>query len=46
MLSAVLPDEDAAALFSWLRRLPFIEPGPFGLYPHDVVREILEADLR
>lgn len=46
VLRAVLPDEDAAALFSWLRRLPFIESSPLGLYPHDVVREILEADLR
>jgi hypothetical protein len=46
VLRAVLPDEDSAALFSWLRRLPFVESGPLGLYPHDVVREILEADLR
>ncbi|MBF8184971.1 ATP-binding protein [Nonomuraea sp. K274] len=46
VLRAVLPDDDAAALFSWLRRQPFIDSGPLGLYPHDVVREILEADLR
>jgi hypothetical protein len=46
VLRAVLPGEDAAALFSWLRRLPFVEAGPLGLYPHDVVREVLEADLR
>jgi hypothetical protein len=46
MLRAVLPDEDTAALFAWLRQLPFVESSPFGLYPHDVVREILEADLR
>lgn len=46
VLRAVLPDEDAAALFSWLRRLPFVESSPLGLYPHDVVREIVEADLR
>jgi hypothetical protein len=46
VLRAVLPDEDVAALFSWLRRLPFVESSPLGLYPHDVVREILEADLR
>ncbi|WP_199434527.1 ATP-binding protein [Qaidamihabitans albus] len=46
VLRAVLPDEDAAALFSWLRRLPFVDSSPFGLYPQDVVREILEADLR
>ncbi|MGY5136848.1 AAA family ATPase [Streptomyces nigrescens] len=46
VLHAALPGEDAATLFFWPRRLPFVEPGPFGLYPHDVVREILEADLR
>ncbi|MFI8933330.1 ATP-binding protein [Streptomyces sp. NPDC053474] len=46
VLRAALPGEDAATLFSWLRRLPFVEPGPYGLYPHDVVREVLEADLR
>ncbi|MFB4271623.1 ATP-binding protein [Nonomuraea sp. GTA35] len=45
LLRAVLPDDDAATLFAWLRRLPFMESGPLGLYPHDVVREILEADL-
>jgi hypothetical protein len=46
VLRAVLPGADAAALFSWLRRLPFVESGPLGLYPHDVVREVVEADLR
>jgi hypothetical protein len=46
LLGAVLPDEDAAALFAWLRRLPFVASSPLGLSPHDVVREILEADLR
>jgi hypothetical protein len=46
VLRAVLPDEDVAALFSWLRRLPFVESSPLGLYPHDVVRKILEIDLR
>ncbi|MCL7494776.1 hypothetical protein M8I34_25735 [Streptomyces sp. MCA2] len=46
VLHAALPGEDAATLFFWPRRLPFVEPGPFGWYPHDVVREILEADLR
>ncbi|GAA3220600.1 ATP-binding protein [Nonomuraea helvata] len=45
LLRAVLPDDDAAALFSWLRRLPFMESGTPGLHPHDVVREILRADL-
>ncbi|MFI7673073.1 AAA family ATPase [Actinophytocola sp. NPDC049390] len=46
VLRAVLPGADAAALFSWLRRLPFVESSPFGLFPHDVVRQALDADLR
>ncbi|MBB6547205.1 ATP-binding protein [Nonomuraea rubra] len=45
LLRAVLPYDDAATLFSWLRRLPFMESGTPGLHPHDVVREILRADL-
>ncbi|GAA1534919.1 ATP-binding protein [Actinomadura kijaniata] len=45
LLRHVLPD-DAAALFTWLRRLPFVESSRRGLFPHDVVREVLEADLR
>ncbi|WP_188192187.1 ATP-binding protein [Nonomuraea sp. SYSU D8015] len=46
LLRAVLPDEDAGSLFDWLRRLPFVESSPRGLFPHDVVRGVLEADLR
>ncbi|NBF00642.1 ATP-binding protein, partial [Nonomuraea sp. K271] len=45
LLRAALPD-DAAALFQWLRRLPFVESCGLGLFPHHVVREVVEADLR
>ncbi|MEV5412819.1 ATP-binding protein [Thermopolyspora sp. NPDC052614] len=38
--------DDPAAMFEWLRGLPFVESGRHGLYPHDVVREALDADLR
>ncbi|WP_305785441.1 hypothetical protein [Symbioplanes lichenis] len=38
--------EDAGELFKWLRTLSFVEEGPYGLYPHDVVRDALDADLR
>lgn len=38
--------ERAAELFAWLRAQPFVEAGPTGLFPHDVVREVLAADLR
>ena len=38
--------DDAAELFEWLRGQPFMESGPFGVYPHDVVRDVLTQDLR
>jgi hypothetical protein len=48
LLRAVLlePGADSGAIFAWLRGLPFIESGPRGIHPQDVVRAILEADLR
>jgi hypothetical protein len=42
----VLGREEARALFEWLRGLSFIETTSSGLFPHDVVRESLLADLR
>ncbi|MEU8866473.1 ATP-binding protein [Streptomyces umbrinus] len=38
--------ERAPELFAWLRTQPFIESTAAGLFPHDVVREVLAADLR
>nr|WP_218920436.1 hypothetical protein [Lentzea guizhouensis] len=46
LLRAVLGDDDTAAVFSWLRQLPYVEATPEGLHPHDAVRATLEADLR
>ncbi|MGN9788433.1 hypothetical protein ACTMTF_43965 [Nonomuraea sp. ZG12] len=46
LLRAVLPDEDTDALFDWLRAQPYLETGQDGLYPHDLLREALDADLR
>jgi hypothetical protein len=37
---------EARAIFDWLRGLSFIESGPLGLFPHDLAREALIADLR
>ncbi|MDX3451862.1 AAA family ATPase [Streptomyces sp. ME02-8801-2C] len=45
LLRATMGD-DAAALFGWLRTQPFVESTASGLFPHDVVREVLAADLR
>jgi hypothetical protein len=38
--------EEAPRLFDWLRRQPYIESGKYGLVPHDLVRDIIEADFR
>jgi len=46
LLQAVLEVDDATAVFDWLRDLSFVASGPEGLYPHDVAREVLAADLR
>jgi hypothetical protein len=46
LLRAILPEADAGALFAWLRQLPFMESGPRGIHPHDVVREVLDTDLQ
>jgi AAA ATPase domain len=45
LLRSALGD-NAADLFEWLRGLPFIECGRYGVYPHDVVRDVLTQDLR
>jgi hypothetical protein len=46
LLAHCLGAAHAPAAFQWLRDLSFIEQGPFGLFPHDLVRELLEAELR
>lgn len=46
LLAETLASEDAADLFEWLRCLSFIEQGAQGLFPHDLAREVLDADLR
>jgi hypothetical protein len=46
LLREVLGLEDAHEPFTWLRELSFVESGPEGVYPHDLARDALEADLR
>ena len=46
LLADVLGPADAPALFAWLRGLSFVEQGAEGLFPHDLAREVLDADLR
>lgn len=33
------------SLFGWLRGLSFVQQGPFGLFPHDLARDVLDADF-
>ncbi len=46
LLREVLGLDDTHELFTWLRGLSFVESGPAGVFPHDLVRDALEADLR
>jgi AAA ATPase domain len=43
---AACDGDDAAELFAWLRSLSFVEEGREGVFPHDLARDVLEADLR
>lgn len=46
LLGHMVSSSEVRELFEWLRGLTFIESGPLGLFPHDVAREALVADLR
>ncbi|MEO0539249.1 MAG: ATP-binding protein [Cyanobacteria bacterium P01_A01_bin.105] len=46
LLGHLLDQPDVHALFNWLRQLSFMEAQSSGIFPHDVVREVLIADLR
>jgi hypothetical protein len=46
LLAGMLDIPDVHELFEWLRGLSFIEFGTRGIFPHDLAREVLIADLR
>ena len=46
ILAAVLDVEDVSELFNWMCGLSFISSGREGIYPHDIAREALCADLK
>lgn len=46
LLAAMLQVTDSHPLFEWLRGLSFMDSERRGLYPHDLAREALAADLR
>jgi transcriptional regulator with XRE-family HTH domain len=46
LLAALLAISDVRALFKWLCSLSFISIGPRGIFPHDLARDALVADLK
>ncbi|MBL7826424.1 MAG: ATP-binding protein [Saprospiraceae bacterium] len=46
LLAEVMGLEDASELFNWMCGLSFISIGKEGIYPHDIAREALCADLK
>jgi len=45
LLRAAVGDR-AGEVWRWLEGRPFINKGVDGLYPHDLIRDVLDADLR
>jgi hypothetical protein len=46
VLRVALGRDDVVRLFEWLRGLSFVDCGQAGLFPHDLAREVLIADLK
>lgn len=46
ILAEMLGIPDVHDLFDWLCSLSFVETGPQGVFPHDLARDSLAADLR
>ena len=46
VVRATFGDPDGDELFAWLRGLSFMECGQDGLFPHDLARDVIDADLR
>ncbi|WP_316574512.1 ATP-binding protein [Nocardia canadensis] len=46
LLRAALGESDCSEVFGWLCELAIIERGPLGLAPHEIARDVLDADLR
>jgi hypothetical protein len=46
LLAEMLGVPDAPELFEWLRGLSLIQSGAHGIFPHDLARKAMTADLR
>lgn len=45
LIEEVLAPQMAPELFNWLTTLTFIEKGPAGIYPHDLARDAIAAEM-
>jgi hypothetical protein len=45
-LLAELIGRDVPEVWTWLETRPWVTRGTYGIYPHDLVRDVLDADLR
>jgi DNA-binding winged helix-turn-helix (wHTH) protein len=45
-VAAALERSDVQEIFGWLESLPFVEHGPYGLFPHDLARDVVYMDFR
>jgi hypothetical protein len=45
LIAAAVDRTQAHALFEWLAGLSFVEAGPEGLFPHDLVRDAIDDEL-
>lgn len=46
LMRRITGESDGDALFTWLRGLSFMDATPQGLCPHDLARDVIDADLR
>jgi hypothetical protein len=46
LLRSAFGESDGDELFAWLRGLSFVDSAPYGLFPHDLARDVIDADLR
>ncbi|HEY7622486.1 MAG TPA: AAA family ATPase [Solirubrobacteraceae bacterium] len=46
LLGSIFGAGEGDEVFSWLRGLSFMEHGTYGLFPHDLARDVIDADLR
>lgn len=45
LLAAMLAEADAYDLFDWLRGLSYVQDGAYGIFMHDLVRDVIASDL-